>query len=96
VTEGQEALRGKVPVRELGAEEHGSKGGQIESPQNQRLLPFGVEAQLGQVAKDERQPRPPDEKLDEHHHRQSDARPVGAASLCQPTAHSWSPPGSPR
>jgi hypothetical protein len=67
VAEGDELLGGEVAVRELGAEEQGHQGGDVERPQNERLLQ-GVEALARQVAEDERIPGAPDEELQEHHH----------------------------
>jgi hypothetical protein len=73
LAEGQEAFGGEVAVGELRAEEHGRQGGQVERPEDQRLLPLGVEPQAGQVAEDQREPRPPDEELQKHHHRQPES-----------------------
>src|SRR5438094_742936 len=65
VAEGDELLGGEVAVGELGAEEQRHQRSDVECPEDQRLLPLG-EAQAGQVAEDQRQPRPPDEELQEH------------------------------
>src|SRR4029450_5064092 len=65
----QESLRGEIPISELMAEEHADDGGNREGAEDPGLFRCG-EAEAGQIAEDQRQPRAPDEELQHHHQEQ--------------------------
>jgi len=69
MTERQEFFGRKVAVAKLVAKEHPHDGRERKRIQNASLLPRR-KTQAGQVAEDERQPRAPDEKLQQHHDKQ--------------------------
>src|SRR5215204_5993963 len=68
----EEALRGEVPVGELVAEEHADDGGDREAAEDPGLL-TRRKAEAREVAENQRIPRAPDEKLQDHHQEQLEA-----------------------
>ncbi len=69
MAERQEPLRREVAVGELIAEEHADDRRDRKGVENPGLL-ARREAQTRQVAEDQRQPRAPDEELQDHHREQ--------------------------
>jgi len=69
MAEGEKFLGGEVPVGVLVAEEHADDGGDGKGVEDPGLFERG-EIQAGQVAKNQRQPRAPDEEFQHHHDKE--------------------------
>ena len=66
MAEGQKFFRGEIAIRKLVAEKHADNRRDREGVENHRLL-ARRKTKARQISEDQRQPRTPDEKLQDHH-----------------------------